>query len=169
MKPNRYGMKPWFALSALYATCALGAPPEMPLTSRSWDERRDLPLLPMMAEHQKQSMRGHLQAVRDIVSGLTVEDYAAVEKAGAALGFSEKMGQMCQNFGRAAPDFTDQALAFHHIADAIALAAHDHDRARVMSALADTLAACTACHATWKQRIVDEDTWQQLTGAAAHR
>ena len=37
----------------------------------------------------------------------------------------------------------------------------------VLSALGDTLATCTGCHATFKQRIVDEATWASLAGRAA--
>jgi len=37
----------------------------------------------------------------------------------------------------------------------------------VLSALGDTLATCTGCHATFKQKIVDETTWASLAGQAA--
>jgi hypothetical protein len=46
--------------------------------------------------------------------------------------------------------------------------ARDHDRVRVVGALADTLAACTACHAAWKQRVVDESTWNEITAMPGH-
>ena len=67
--------------------------------------------------------------------------------------------------GEAAPGFTEQALAFHHSADRIATAAHDRDKARVVTELGTTLAACTSCHAAWKQQVVDEETWQRLTAS----
>ncbi|MBI5608148.1 MAG: hypothetical protein HY902_04650 [Deltaproteobacteria bacterium] len=125
-----------------------------------------MPLLPMMAHHQKQNMRAHLVAVQAILAALATEDFAAIEKGAAELGFSQQMGQMCTHMGMGAPGFTDQALAFHHTADRIGTAAHDHDRGRVVAELATTLTACTACHETWKQQVVDEATWRRLTSSA---
>jgi len=132
------------------------------------DGRRPLPLLPMMADHQKQDMREHLRAVQEIVAALGSDDFESIRRAAARLGYSEQVSQMCQNMGAAAPEFTMQALAFHHAADAIAAAAHDRDRNRVITKLAATLKACTACHATWKQEPVDETTWLRLTSAVQH-
>ncbi|HPH66765.1 MAG TPA: hypothetical protein PLF40_13500, partial [Kofleriaceae bacterium] len=79
---------------------------------------------------------------------------------------SEQMGMMCNHMGAGAPDFTAQALAFHKTADRITAAAHEHDRARVLVELNATLQTCTGCHATWKQQVVDETTWQKLTATA---
>ena len=42
------------------------------------DERTPLPLLPMMALHQKQNMREHLQAVQGITAALAIGDFVAV-------------------------------------------------------------------------------------------
>jgi len=33
----------------------------------------------------------------------------------------------------------------------------------VLRELSATLETCTSCHATWKQQVVDEATWQILT------
>jgi hypothetical protein len=44
--------------------------------------------------------------------------------------------------------------------------AHERDGPQIVNALADTLKACTGCHATWKQRVVDDLTWTRLTNAA---
>jgi hypothetical protein len=35
-----------------------------------------------------------------------------------------------------------------------------------MTALSATLQTCTACHAAWKQQVVDEATWQKATATA---
>lgn len=165
---------PWFkrliALAAFGSLCAIAATPYPAPEMHGVDDRSELPLLPIMADHQKQSMRNHLQAVSDIVAALASDDFAFIEKSAARIGFSQAMGQMCENFGRAAPGFTEQALAFHHTADRIGAAAHARDHAQVINALSDTLIACTGCHAKWKQRVVDETTWQQLiarTGAVS--
>jgi cytochrome c556 len=68
--------------------------------------------------------------------------------------------------GAATPGFTEQALNFHRTADTIASAARERDRAAVMQALAATLATCTGCHATFRQRVVDESEWRALAARA---
>jgi len=127
------------------------------------DARSGLPLLPMMANHQKQNMREHLVAVQAIVAALATDDFAQVAKAAGKLGFSDEMGRMCTHMGSGAPGFTEQALAFHHTADGIAAAARARDKPRVLEELSATLEACTSCHAAWKQQVVDEASWEKLT------
>ena len=134
------------------------------------DTRVPVPLLPMMANHQKESMRAHLAAVQGIVAALGEADFDGISRAAAGIGYSEPMGQMCHHMGAGAPGFTEQALRFHHTADRVSEAARRQDMPAVLSALSDTLATCTACHATFKQKIVDETTWASLTGRGApHR
>jgi uncharacterized damage-inducible protein DinB len=131
------------------------------------DTRKPVPLLPMMANHQKQNMRDHLLAVQEIITALATEDFAAIEKSAGRIGFSEQMGQMCTHMGSGAPGFTEQALAFHHTADRIGEAARKHDKQQVTAELSATLETCTTCHAAWKQQVVDEPTWNRLTATAA--
>jgi hypothetical protein len=100
-----------------------------------------------MASHQKQNMRDHLVAVQEVVSALSIANYAGVEAAAARIGFSQAMGQMCSHMGAGAPGFADQAIEFHHTADRIGLAARERDGAAVMMALGSTLQSCTSCHA----------------------
>ncbi len=130
------------------------------------DERVAVPLLPMMAHHQKQNMRDHLLAVQQIVEGLSAKDYPAVEAAARRIGFSEQMGQMCTHMGAGAPGFTERALDFHHTADGIADAARSRDADAVLRALTKTLATCTDCHASFKQRVVDEAAFADAVQAA---
>lgn len=125
------------------------------------DSRSPLPLLPMMANHQKQNMRDHLVVMQEIVAALVIADYPAVEHAAARIGFSEQMGQMCTHMGAGAAGFTEQALAFHHTADGIVEAARARNGTGVLTALSMTLQACTSCHAEWKQQIVDDATWRK--------
>ncbi len=129
------------------------------------DGRAPVPLLPMMANHQKQNMRDHLVAVLEIVAGLARSDFAAIETAASRIGYSEQMGAMCAHMGAGASGFTEQATNFHRTADRIAEAARDKDQTRVIAELGATLQTCTACHAAWKQHVVDEATWQRLAGA----
>jgi Cytochrome C' len=130
------------------------------------DTRVAVPLLPAMANHQKQNMRDHLLAVQEIVLAAGRDDFVGVETAAGRIGFSPQMGQMCTHMGAGAKGFTEQALAFHHSADSIGTAARQHDRAAVMTALGSTLQSCTGCHETFRQRVVDQATWTRLTAAA---
>jgi cytochrome c556 len=72
--------------------------------------------------------------------------------------------------GAGAPGFTEQAIAFHKTADGIAVAAKSRDGNAVLSALGTTLKTCTGCHATWKQKVVDEATFGAVAppGGMAH-
>ena len=130
------------------------------------DRRTPLPLLPVMANHQKQSMREHLEAVQGIVAAVSTSDFEAAERAAARIGLSEQMGQMCTHMGAAAPGFTERALEFHQTADRITAAARARDGAALLTAFSATLQTCTSCHAAWKQQVVDEPTWQRLTALA---
>jgi hypothetical protein len=130
------------------------------------DDRVPVPLLPMMANHQKASMRDHLLAVQEMVQALAKDDLAGVGKAAKRIGYSREMGAMCTHMGAGAPGFTDQALKFHRTADQIALSAQRRDRRGVLLALGATLQACTACHATFRQSVVDASTWNRLTNQA---
>ena len=154
--------------------CEREAPPAPPLLAAAsaasspvasldrLDPRTAVPLLPMMANHQKQNMRDHLVAVQQIVTGLAADDFEAIEQAAARIGFSEQMGQMCTHMGAGAPGFSEQALRFHRTADSITSAAQNRDRGAVLAALGGTLQTCTSCHAAWKQQVVDEQAWAQL-------
>ena len=140
------------------AQVVMTPPPSPPPAGDALDQldtRTAVPLLPMMANHQKQNMRDHLAAVQEIVAALVTDDFTGIEKAASRIGFSEQMGQMCTHMGAGAPGFTEQALAFHHTADRIGDAARKRDRKAVISGLAVTLQTCTGC-ATWKQQVVDE-------------
>jgi hypothetical protein len=145
-------------------------PPSAPSAAAlldSMDTRVPVPLLPMMANHQKQNMRDHLRAVQEIIGAVGASDFEGVARAAATIGYSDQMGQMCNHMGAGAPGFADQALRFHHTADKIAEAARARDKPGVLTALNETLATCTGCHAAFKQRVVDETTWASLAGQAA--
>jgi len=131
------------------------------------DARKPVPLIPMMAQHQKQNMRDHLLAVQEIILALAADDFAAVERANARIASSPQMAQMCTHMGAGAPGFSDQALGFHRTADTIAEAAAKKDRKAVLTALGKTLATCTGCHETWKQSVVDAETWSQASKTSA--
>jgi hypothetical protein len=145
-KPSESACAPLEALSAL-------------------DPRRPVPLQPMMAWHQKQNMMEHLVAIQRITDGLAREDWDAIAEASALIETSPQMQQMCQHMGAGADGFTELALEFHSRADTIGVAAGNHDGPAVLRATASTLAACTGCHATYRQELVDAATWATRTGS----
>ena len=175
------------AASASLAACTRDAPPTPASTTAAapsvvaseprataavealerMDGRTPVPLLPMMANHQKQNMRDHLVAVQEIVGAVARKDFAAVEKSAGRIGFSEQMGAMCTHMGAGAPGFTEQALNFHHTADEIGAAAKKRDADAVLAALNETLTTCTTCHQTFKQQVVDDATWTKATNMTA--
>ena len=120
------------------------------------DQRKPLPLLPMMAHHQKQNMRDHLLVVQEVVAATAAGDFPKVAEAAQRIGYSDAMGQMCEHMGAGSPGFAEQALAFHRSADHIVAAAKRQDSAAVLAALSSTLSSCTGCHAAYKQKIVDQ-------------
>jgi cytochrome c556 len=130
------------------------------------DTRTPVPLQPMMAWHQKQNMMQHLQAIQRIVDGVAREDWEEVASASALIETSPQMQQMCEHMGAGAEGFTEMALEFHRRADAIGAAAKAQDGAEVLRATSHTLQSCTGCHATFRQDVVDAETWQARTGQA---
>lgn len=131
------------------------------------DTRKPVPLLPMMAHHQKQNMRDHLLAVQEVLLATAAGDFAAVEKSAARLGSSPQMAQMCTHMGAGAPGFTEQALRFHQVADGLIPAAQKKDSKAVLEVLGQAIATCTACHEAWKQQVVDQEAWTAATRQAA--
>jgi cytochrome c556 len=128
-------------------------------------ERQPLYLLPMMAEHQKQNMREHLAAVNGVIAALANNDFTAVRASAARLGTTPEMQQMCMHMGAATPGFSQRALAFHSTADSIIPAAERKDSAGVLKALNDTLDTCVSCHESYRQEVVDQARWQELTAS----
>jgi cytochrome c553 len=128
------------------------------------DKRTPVPLLPHMALHQKQNMREHLESVQGIIAGLSRDDYKAVAQYAAQMGFTPEMGQMCEHMGAGAEGFSEKAIHFHKTADTIVQAAKKRDRNGVMKALNSTLTQCTSCHATYRQQVMDEATYNAFMG-----
>ncbi len=129
------------------------------------DNRKPVPLQPMMAWHQKQNMMEHLVAIQKITDRLAKDDWEAVAKASAMIESSPQMQQMCQHMGAGAEGFTELALEFHKRADKIGEAAKAKDKKAALAATSHTIEACTSCHATYRQEVVDAATWQARTGS----
>lgn len=130
------------------------------------DPRQPVPLQPRMAWHQKQNMMDHLVVIQQVTAALTREDFDAVAAASARIESTPQMARTCEHMGAGADGFTERALDFHERANAIGQAARARDSAAVLRATADTLAACTGCHATYRQEVVDVATWERSAGVA---
>jgi hypothetical protein len=131
------------------------------------DSRTPLPLTEMMATHQKQEMRDHLRVVQEITVALTKDDFDAIAKSAARIGWSDQQAMMCKHMGAGAPGFAEVGEHFHKTAVTIAEAAKRHDRAGVTAALGATLQTCVGCHDTYRQEIVDGATFEKAAGSAA--
>lgn len=118
------------------------------------DKRSPLPLLPMMANHQKENMRDHLLAVQEVVLALGREDFDAVSTSAQRMGYSPQVAGMCTHMGAGAPGFAERALEFHRRADSVVAAAQQHDKALTLHALGTMLQSCTGCHAAFRQELV---------------
>ena len=151
---SRSGTEPRSKLQATAPLAASTAAPSPSETLNELDPRRALPLLPMMALHQKESMRQHLEAVEQVVAAASESDFDNVALAAKRMGYSESMARMCEHMGASAPGFVEQALTFHHTADEIVAAAMKRDRGEVLAALSKTLKTCTRCHASYRQQLV---------------
>lgn len=131
------------------------------------DPREPLPLQPMMAWHQKLNMQDHLVAIERIIDALAKEDWDAIRAASARIESSPQMQQMCEHMGAGADGFTEMALDFHRRANAIGEAAKAQDTQAVLQATSNTLQACTTCHSTYRQELVNAETWTAKTGQTA--
>lgn len=129
------------------------------------DKRTPLPLTAMMANHQKQEMRDHLQVVQEIAIALGKDDFDAIAASAARIAWSDKQAMMCKHMGAGASGFTAMGEHFHRTVDDIVKAAKGRDRAGVATALGTTLGTCVGCHATYRQDIVDEQAFSKLGGA----
>jgi cytochrome c556 len=131
------------------------------------DTRAPLPLTATMANHQKQEMRDHLRVVQEVTTALAKDDFDAVAKSAARIGWSEQQAQMCKHMGAGAVGFAEVGEHFHKTADTIAEAAKRRDHAGVVAAVGATLQTCVGCHEAFRQDIVDEPTFTKMTGSPA--
>jgi hypothetical protein len=134
--------------------------------AKNLDPRTPLPLTAMMAVHQKQEMRDHLRVVQEITAALGKDDFAAIARSAARIGWSEQQAAMCKHMGAGAAGFAEVGEHFHKTADTIADAARRRDRTAVITALDATLQTCTGCHETYRQDIVDASALERAAGTA---
>jgi len=118
------------------------------------DLRQPLRMSPQLSARQLANMREHLQNIQAIVMALSVGDFAGIAERAQGMGHREGTRRMCQQFSGGGEGFMEMAMGFHDSADALAEAAGTHDTDAVIDALGQTLARCNACHATFRQEVV---------------
>ena len=135
-----------------------------PAPAASLDSRTPVPMTAAMAAHHKQEMRDHLRVVQELTAALARDDFDAIAKSAARIGWSEQQAMMCKHMGAGAPGFSDVGEQFHHTADGIVDAAKRHDHAAVTTALAATLDRCVSGHDAYREEVV-ADTARPAMGA----
>ena len=114
------------------------------------DTRTSLNLSPAMKQHQLSNMRNHLDAVRRIISAISVDNFEhASNIASQELGLTKQMESMCKSFNN--ESFTEMGLSFHKSGDDLAAVLKKGDAKKSLQALDTTMTYCVSCHATFRQ------------------
>ncbi len=114
------------------------------------DKRISLKLNPMQKNHQLMNMRDHLEAVQNIVTLLSTENYDEASKiAYTKLGSTTEMKLMCASFGD--KNFENLGLEFHKSADRMSEIFKSKDKNKSLKALSNTMNFCVQCHVTYRQ------------------
>lgn len=114
------------------------------------DMRTSLKLPAAMKQHQLSNMRGHVEAVKNIV-GLMAENRfeEASAVAHARLGMTPEMLAMCDRFDN--EQFRLLGRAFHKSGDDLGDALQTKDINASLHALNKTMQYCVDCHAAFRQ------------------
>jgi len=116
----------------------------------SQDSRTSLGLPEPMRINQLAMMRGHLEAVSEIVSLIGEGKF---DKASAIahqrLGLTPEMQKMCSMFGN--EKFRNLGFAFHKSADHLGDVLKTRDTSASLKALHSTMNYCISCHRTFRQ------------------
>jgi len=139
---------------------ALQAEPAVPAIQAAdrLDTREILPVNQLQRQHVLEEMRGLLGATQGMIEGLAENDMDAVQTAASAVGMNAmhtvenqknmkrlKMGQAVP------PEFRQLGQGVHKSFDEMAQMAADGKSAKdIQLKLAETMNACTACHATYQ-------------------
>jgi len=114
------------------------------------DKRTSLQLPEEMKGRQLANMRGHLQAVDDIIGYISEGNFDAASKtAHNKLGLTPEMKKMCNMFDN--DDFRMMGLTFHQSADELGDVLKTGDLKASLAALHKTVNNCVQCHAAFRQ------------------
>jgi hypothetical protein len=131
------------------ATAQKVPPPE---TGKQGDARIALHLDPPVQESLKQTMREHLEALRDIVAALSEEKFdKAARIAREQLGFAKHHEIMQREKGASFPEeYQELAMAHHQAAEDLARTLSAGEMGPILNKLDLTVKACVACHRTYQ-------------------
>jgi hypothetical protein len=114
------------------------------------DMRTSLGVTDDMKQHQLSNMRGHVEAVKNIVGLISESKFEDASKiAHAQLGLTPEMQSMCGMFNN--KDFEKLGLAFHKSGDELGDTLKTKDVNASLRALNKTMQYCVECHATYRQ------------------
>ena len=153
-------MRAILVLSLALAAGGCGAP------TRSADPlygRIAVALEPAERDFVLAEMRNFVHAIRGILEGIADNDMTSVAAAARAVGSEVHRAQIAGPGSAAAsvarkvpPEFRALGLATHAAFDEMALYAEQPDgRDRLLTALADNLRRCVACHATYRFPVTE--------------
>ncbi len=120
-------------------------------TTTEPDGRQAVGLNDQEREHVLGEMRGLLQAVGEITAALVHDDMAQIAKAASAVGLVATQSESPALMAKLPLDFKQMGLRVHAGFDEMATAASAGASAqKIAGLLADQLAICVGCHASYK-------------------
>jgi hypothetical protein len=143
-------------------------------TSADGDARQQVSFPPEMRQHTLANMRDHLEALSEILSGMSAGNYAkAAQVASTRLGMDSPSAEGCKGDGTSGkPQMSKPAnmdhqmsqfmpegmrnigLAMHQAASDFAIESHKVGKSgnpkQALAALSKVTQQCTACHASYK-------------------
>jgi hypothetical protein len=143
----------WFLSALIAPAAAQTAPPsEAGKSSPKTDPRMSLQLDPAVQETLKQTMREHLESLRDIIAALSDgKTDEAARIAREELGFAKHHEIMQREKGATFPEkYQELAMAHHQAAEDLARALSAGKMEPILKKLDLTVKACVACHRVYK-------------------
>lgn len=111
------------------------------------DDRTELKMPAPMKAMQKKMMRQHMDALSEITEAIAANNLnKAAEIAKNRLGWNQEEEKMCSAFAAGEPDFLKLGKAMHQKADELADAAKAGNRDKALTAMAELINSCNACH-----------------------
>lgn len=147
MKAKAYAV---LAILTLYATHAAFAEPQKATPAPAADPREAIALAAHERAHMLDGMRLYLQALQGIVESLAANNMTGVAQYAQEAGAKMLQGAPMSIPLKAPLDFTALGLNTHEKFDVLSDRARNSSRGDVLKALADIMANCTGCHATYR-------------------
>ncbi|HEY9081581.1 hypothetical protein [Magnetovibrio sp.] len=96
-------------------------------------------------------MRGFLESVQSITSGLAAKDMAVISDSAHAVGMANAQDVPVALMSKLPLEFKSLGMKTHQAFDALALEAQDMgDEQIILTKVSELLLNCTACHAAYR-------------------